>query len=239
MYVGMRDGVANVDMDGVGTGVILRGPGDVINQLYRQDVLRNHHNWQNGRVDELINLRNRAIDPAERQGRLDELAGILHRGESHWLPGFRNSNGGRSTAVSITAATHRRCSSSGSGTMCGGPVANPPIATTTPTRPGATGRSRRNASRASVRRPWQRNFSGNCSRLRVTLAARASFLHPPCHSCESRNPETLRTGQVEHGNDLRTLAPYQVPDRGRYSDQSPFPLDGLTGVGMGRNRPGA
>ena len=92
MYVGMRDGVANVD--GVGTGIILRDPGDIINQFYLQDVLRNPHNWQNGRVDELIDLQNRAIDPTERQGHLEELASILHRGESHWLPVFWNSNGG-------------------------------------------------------------------------------------------------------------------------------------------------
>ena len=92
MYVGMRDGVANVD--GVGTGIILRDPGDIINQFYLQDVLRNPHNWQNDRVDELIDLQNRAIDPTERQGHLEELAGILHRGESHWMPVFWNSNGG-------------------------------------------------------------------------------------------------------------------------------------------------
>ena len=92
MYVGMRDGVANAV--GMGTGIILRDPGDVINQFYLQDVLRNPHNWQNDRVDELIVLQNEAIDPAVRQGHLEELAGILHRGESHWLPVFWNSNGG-------------------------------------------------------------------------------------------------------------------------------------------------
>ena len=92
MYVGMRDGVAN--MDAVGTGIILRDPGDIINQFYLQDVLRNPHNWQNDRVDELINLQNREVDPAVRQGHLEELAGILHRGESHWLPYFWYSSGG-------------------------------------------------------------------------------------------------------------------------------------------------
>ncbi len=92
MYVGMRDGVAN--MDSVGTGIILRDPGDIINQFYLQDVLRNPHNWQNDRVDELINLQNREVDPAVRQAHLEELAGILHRGESHWLPYFWYSSGG-------------------------------------------------------------------------------------------------------------------------------------------------
>ena len=92
MYVGMRDGVAN--MDGVGTGIILRDPGDIINQFYLQDVLRNPHNWQNDRVDELIVLQNQAVDPAVRQSHLEELAGILHRGESHWQPYFWYSSGG-------------------------------------------------------------------------------------------------------------------------------------------------
>ena len=92
MYVGMRDGVANID--GVGTGIILRDPGDIINQFYLQDVLRNPHNWQNDRVDELIVLQNQAVDPAVRQGHLQELADILHRGESHWHPYFWYSSGG-------------------------------------------------------------------------------------------------------------------------------------------------
>ena len=92
MYVGLRDGVAN--FDGVGTGIILRDPGDIINQFYLQDVLRNPHNWQNDRVDELIDLQNRAVDPAVRQGHLEELAGILHQGESHWLPVLWYSSGG-------------------------------------------------------------------------------------------------------------------------------------------------
>ena len=92
MYVGLRDGVAN--FDGVGTGIILRDPGDIINQFYLQDVLRNPHNWQNDRVDELIDLQNRAVDPAVRQGHLEELAEILHQGESHWLPVLWYSSGG-------------------------------------------------------------------------------------------------------------------------------------------------
>ena len=92
MYVGMRDGVAN--MDGVGTGIILRDPGDILNQFYLQDVLRNPHNWQDDRVDELIVLQNQAVDPAVRQGHLEEMADILHRGESHWQPYFWYSSGG-------------------------------------------------------------------------------------------------------------------------------------------------
>ena len=92
MYVGLRDGVAN--FDGVGTGIILRDPGDILNQFYLQDVLRNPHNWQNDRVDELIDLQNEEVDPAARQAHLEELANILHEGESHWLPVLWYSSGG-------------------------------------------------------------------------------------------------------------------------------------------------
>lgn len=91
-YVGLRDGVAN--MSGVGTDIILRDPGDIINQFYLQDVLRNPHNWQDDRVDELISAQNMTVDPAVRQGHLDELAAILHQGESHWLPVLWYSSGG-------------------------------------------------------------------------------------------------------------------------------------------------
>ena len=92
MYVGLRDGVAN--FDGVGTGIILRDPGDILNQFYLQDVLRNPHNWQNDRVDALIDLQNEEVDPAARQAHLEELASILHEGESHWLPVLWYSSGG-------------------------------------------------------------------------------------------------------------------------------------------------
>ena len=92
MYVGLRDGIAN--FDGVGTGIILRDPGDILNQFYLQDVLRNPHNWQNDDVDRLIDLQNKEVEPAKRQEHLEELADILHRGESHWLPVLWYSSGG-------------------------------------------------------------------------------------------------------------------------------------------------
>ena len=92
MYVGLRDGVAN--FDGVGTGIILRDPGDILNQFYLQDVLRNPHNWQNDEVDRLIDAQNEEVDPAARQALLEDLADILHEGESHWLPVLWYSSGG-------------------------------------------------------------------------------------------------------------------------------------------------
>ena len=40
------------------------------------------------------NCRLSAIDPAARQGNLEEMADILHRGESHWVPYFWYSTAG-------------------------------------------------------------------------------------------------------------------------------------------------
>ena len=91
-YAVMRDGTHEIST--VGTGIILRDPADILNQFYLQDVLRNPQNWQDDRVDELIDLQNRAIDQRERQGNLEEIADILHTGKSHLVVYFWGSNGG-------------------------------------------------------------------------------------------------------------------------------------------------
>lgn len=91
-YAVMRDGTHEIST--VGTGIILRDPADILNQFYLQDVLRNPQNWQDDRVDELIDLQNRAIDQRARQGHLEEIANILHTGKSHLVVYFWGSNGG-------------------------------------------------------------------------------------------------------------------------------------------------
>ncbi len=103
MYAGMRDGVA--DIDGVGAGIILRDQGDVIIQFYLQDVLPSPSNRQKDRVDELIKLQNRAIDSAQCQGHLEELAGILHRGRATGYPCSGIPTAGPSIAACRTTAT--------------------------------------------------------------------------------------------------------------------------------------
>ncbi len=91
-YAVMRDGTHEIST--VGTGIILRDPADILNQFYLQDVLRNPQNWQDDRIDELIDLQNRAIDQRVRQDHLEEIADILHTGKSHLVIYFWGSNGG-------------------------------------------------------------------------------------------------------------------------------------------------
>ena len=138
MYVGMRDGVSN--FDGVGTGVILRDPGDIINQFYLQDVLRNPHNWQNDEVDELIDLQNQEVDPAVRQGHL-EASGrrSCTRAKATGCRCCGTPAAERSTAASATTTIRPRFSWSRSGTTSGGTAAKLRLAITTPTPTGATG----------------------------------------------------------------------------------------------------
>ena len=118
MYVGLRDGVAN--FDGVGTGIILRDPGDIINQFYLQDVLRNPHNWQNDRVDELIDLQNREVDPAARQGHIwKNWRKSCTRAKATGCRCCGTPAAAPLTTASATTTTRPRCSSSKSGTMSG------------------------------------------------------------------------------------------------------------------------
>jgi peptide/nickel transport system substrate-binding protein len=92
MYVHMRDGDANLDT--VGTGLILRDPGDVLNQWYDTDVLRNSNNWTHPRITELFQLQAKTPDPKERLAQIKEISDILHTGVGHNLPYFWYVSGG-------------------------------------------------------------------------------------------------------------------------------------------------
>ena len=84
MYQEMRDGTHEVTM--VGTGPILRDPGDIINQFFDVDVLRNPHNWTDPRITKLINAQDRESDPAKRKALIAEMVDIFREGESHIVP---------------------------------------------------------------------------------------------------------------------------------------------------------
>ncbi|MFB3119913.1 MAG: ABC transporter substrate-binding protein, partial [Stenotrophomonas maltophilia] len=81
MYQGMRDGTGNMSM--VGTGPILRDPGDIINQFFDQDVLRNPHNWSDPRIDLLIAAQDKESDPTKRKALIAEMVDVFREGESH------------------------------------------------------------------------------------------------------------------------------------------------------------
>ena len=91
MYVKMRDG--NHSMSLVNTGIIITDPGDIINQFFLQNVLRNPHNWSDARTDQLMIDQNMEQDPTKRRELIKEFADVLHEGESHIVPLWWNSSG--------------------------------------------------------------------------------------------------------------------------------------------------
>ena len=91
MYVKMRDG--NHSMSLVNTGIIITDPGDIINQFFLQDVLRNPHNWNDPRTDQLMIDQNMEQDPTKRREFIEQFADVLHEGQSHIVPLWWNSSG--------------------------------------------------------------------------------------------------------------------------------------------------
>ena len=91
MYVKMRDG--NHSMSLVNTGIIITDPGDIINQFFLQNVLRNPHNWSDARTDQLMIDQNMEQDPTKRRELIKQFADVLHEGESHIVPLWWNSSG--------------------------------------------------------------------------------------------------------------------------------------------------
>ena len=91
MYVKMRDGTHALSL--VNTGIIITDPGDIINQFFLQDVLRNPENWSDPRTDALITPQNKEQDPVKRRALIKEFADVLHEGTSHVVPLWWNSSG--------------------------------------------------------------------------------------------------------------------------------------------------
>ena len=83
-YVEMRDGVH--DMDLVTTGIILGDPGDIINQYFDTNVLRNAQNWTDPRTDAIIARQDLELDHDKRIAMFREFAEILREGTSHMVP---------------------------------------------------------------------------------------------------------------------------------------------------------
>jgi ABC-type transport system substrate-binding protein len=91
MYVKMRDGTHAMSM--VNTGIIITDPGDIINQFFLQNVLRNPENWSDPRTDALMTAQNLEQDPVKRRALIKEFADVLHEGTSHVVPMWWNSSG--------------------------------------------------------------------------------------------------------------------------------------------------
>ena len=90
-YVAMRD--EENSASAVGTGLILRDPGDIINQFYDLNTDRNAGNWSDPRTDRLIGLQEVEFDPVKRKELIRQFAEVLQEGESHLVPLAWSSSG--------------------------------------------------------------------------------------------------------------------------------------------------
>ena len=91
-YANLRDG--SHDLSTIGTGLYFKDPEVVLAQWFFKDTLRNPHNWEHPRINELIDLQSRELNPKVRRGMYQEIADILHQGESHYVPIYWNNRYG-------------------------------------------------------------------------------------------------------------------------------------------------
>ena len=83
-YANLRDGTHNMSI--IGTGLYYLDPQTVLVQWFAKDTLRNPHNWEHPRMNELMALEARELNPEVRRGYYKEMAEILNQGESHFIP---------------------------------------------------------------------------------------------------------------------------------------------------------
>ena len=83
-YANLRDGTH--DLSTIGTGLYFKDPEVVLAQWFFKDTLRNPHDWEHPRINELIDLQAKELNPEVRQGIYKEMAEILHEGDSHYVP---------------------------------------------------------------------------------------------------------------------------------------------------------
>ena len=82
-YQGLRDGNAN--MSTIGTGLYFLEPQTVLVQWFVKDTLRNPHNWEDKRFNELMALETRETNQKVRREYFVEMAKILNKGDSHYV----------------------------------------------------------------------------------------------------------------------------------------------------------
>jgi peptide/nickel transport system substrate-binding protein len=82
-YANLRDASHNMSI--IGTGLYFLEPQTVLVQWYAKDTLRNPHNWENPRMNELMQVEARELDPEVRRGYYKEMAEILNEGDGHYI----------------------------------------------------------------------------------------------------------------------------------------------------------
>ena len=82
-YANLRDASHNLSI--IGTGLYFLEPQTVLVQWYAKDTLRNPHNWEHPRINELMQAEARELDAEKRVGYYREMAEILNEGEGHYV----------------------------------------------------------------------------------------------------------------------------------------------------------
>ncbi len=82
-YANLRDASHNMSI--IGTGLYFLEPQTVLVQWYAKDTLRNPHNWEHPRINELMQAEARELDPEVRRGMYKEMADILNEGDGHYI----------------------------------------------------------------------------------------------------------------------------------------------------------
>ena len=82
-YTSLRDGTHNLST--IGTGLYFLEPQTVLVQWYVKDTLRNPHNWEKPRFNELMAAESKELDQVARRELYKEMADILNEGDSHYV----------------------------------------------------------------------------------------------------------------------------------------------------------
>ena len=68
------------------TAPLIFDPSDTLNQSFSLDIEKNPDNWADPRLTELIALQEKEVDTDKRNAMFAEMAAILQKGESQWVP---------------------------------------------------------------------------------------------------------------------------------------------------------
>ena len=91
-HVRTREGEHN--LTSVVSAIIIPDPSDLLAQVFSLDIEKNPDNWTEPRFAELMEAQEKELDTAKRLDMFKEMAGILRKGESHWVPVAFMANGG-------------------------------------------------------------------------------------------------------------------------------------------------
>lgn len=88
----LLDGTSNISI--ASSSPLIPDPSDFLNQHYQTKTVKNPGNWTDPRLSEIMEAQARELDPGKRLALFQEVAEILQKGESHWVPATWGFSGG-------------------------------------------------------------------------------------------------------------------------------------------------